>query len=52
MANFKATGTMYELHIPKKIGAGMSEIEQEEVRAVLDEAFTVEYPKISLHYHC
>ena len=51
IANHKATGTMYQIHIPKKIGAGLTEIEQEEVRDVLAEVFCKKHPEVDLWYH-
>ena len=51
IANHKATGTMYQIHIPKKIGVGLMEIEQEEVRDALAEVFRDKYPEVDLWYH-
>lgn len=51
IANNKATGIMYQIHIPKKIGVGLTEIEQEEVRDVLTEVFKEKYPEVDLWYH-
>jgi len=51
IANHHATGTMYQIHIPKRIGFGLTEIEQEEVRDVLNFVFKTKYPEVDLYYH-
>lgn len=51
IANHKATGVVYQIHIPKKIGVGLSEFEQEEVRNILDEEFKINHPEVDLWYH-
>lgn len=51
IANFKATGTMYQIHIPKKIGIGLNESEQEEVRDIFDFMFKTKHPEVDLWYH-
>lgn len=50
-ANFKATGTMYQVHIPAKIGSNLSEDEVKQVHEILDHVFKTEYPNVDLYYH-
>lgn len=51
VANHKATGTMYQIHIPKKIGVGLIESEQDEVRKILEFEFKTNHPEVDLYYH-
>ena len=51
IANYKATGTMYQIHIPKKIGVGLIESEQDEVRKILEFEFKTNHPEVDLYYH-
>lgn len=48
-ANFKATGTLYEIHCPAKIGIGMTPEEIDALKAVVDELFTTS--EIAFVYH-
>ena len=50
-ANFKATGKMYQIHIPAKIGDNLHEDEIKQVHEILDQTFKKEYPNVDLWYH-
>ena len=51
LANYKTSGTMYEIHIPAKIGSNLKDVEQEQVKEILNKTFTKDYPEVNLWYH-